>query len=455
MKLIRTISHPPFFQVITLFFIFFSYSCEDKPLEAGLDILPEDDLLAVVDTILPVELFTISDEAVYTRSIGTSPLGSVNDPVTGILETDFITDFIYSGTVSFTDDPPDSVFLIDLKMELAYSASYGDSLDIDFNVYELIEPMPDYAYSDYQMFSHMYDHSPVNTGPPVKKDDTTSAYIVTIKDEFAYRLLDTSLINDEIYTSSNQRLFKEYFKGFYFAVEPREQNGGGIILVNHTSSKMILRTLEWNTDSSTWDTLSNTFYLGNPSSTIDSGGVHLNMYRGTMASQTEQVLNDTVNLSSQAYISALAGPRVLAKIPALEALREQYEGQLSVNFAHLVLPFDSAIYLRDRGFYAPPASLGLFDSGLNTTILDDELAENHLGGAIDTVNSQFLFNVGNHVHEYLRDNESTYANSFFVFAATGSPVTRLTYTPARIVLNGSTTTQDKPYLRIVYSIIPK
>ncbi len=457
-----------FFTLFLISFITFSLliNCTEKPLnlDPG-DILPDDDMLSVIiDSTIPVELYTISLEALETRSLGISPLGCVNDTVIGIIETDFICDIIYDDQVSYNTEDlnPDSIDILDMIIELEYSASYGDSTDVNFNVYELYEPIPTYNKSDYIMYPHMYSSEPINDGPPFQGrldpddevDDTLGIYSIKLKREFAERFIDTALINEGIYTPSNYDQFKGYFKGFYFAVEPRAEEGGGIILVNHLNSSMILRTVEWDSDSSKFDTLSNTFSLGNPESSIDGGGTHLNLYRSILNNKVEQLLNDTVNSYSSAYIHSLAGTKVYVKLPTLSLMRDTLENAVSVNRAQLVLPFDSLRFNRDiEKKYTPPFSLGLYDSKTNSPILDDELAENHLGGYIDVNNYQYVLNIGNHIHEFLRDDNSTLSDAFYLFAAKGSPVTHLKYTPCRVVLNGSTSSR-KPYIRIVYSKIP-
>ncbi len=455
-----------FRQLITialLSFITFSIltNCTEKPLQIDPnDILPDNDMLDVIIDSIPVELYTVSLEALETKSIGISPLGCVNDTVVGIIETDFICDIIYADEVSFRNDlDPDSTEILDLTIELDYTTVYGDSMDINFNVFELYEPMPAYSKSDYILFSHMYSPEPINDGGSFKgklisgDDDTISIYSIKLKKEFAERFIDTNLINEGIYGLYDQDIFKEYFKGFYFAVEPRAEAGGGIIMVNHYNSSMTLRTLEWNSDSVQWDTVSNIFYLGNPDSDFDEGGAHLNLYRSTLNAKLQQLVNDTITSYSSAYVQSLAGTKVYVKLPTLAALRETLNNSVSVNRAQLILPVDSVRFLRDKELYPPPVHLGIYDSKSNTAILDDQLVENYLGGYFDSDNYQYVLNIGTHIHEYLRDDNSTLSDAFYLFASKGSPVTYVEYTPSRVVLNGRKTSRP-PFVRIIYSKIP-
>lgn len=455
MKLTKRISHIALFG-LTIISLFPLYNCEEQPLEAGLDILPGE-LLEVVDTTLSVELYTINEDAILSRNLGISPLGVVNDSVIGILETEFITDFMYKDDVDYSE--ANEVELLDIKLYLDYQDTYGDSMDVNFNVYELLDPMPNYGYSDYQVFEHMYDHEALNVGEPYFHiDSARTALVVDFSEDFAYRIIEACRDTNGIGLVENQSQFKDVFKGFYFATEARQTEGGGILMINHSLATLELTVREqiiYSADSAVWDTTTSIFSLGNPSSTVDDGGVHLNLYNTTMAPAVEAAYNNFGVVGKRAYINALSGPQVLARIPGLEALREEYEGQISVNFAHLMVPFDSEVYLRDDNFYKAPDQLGIYDAGSNEALLDDILAENHLGGKLDTVDYQYQFNIGNHLHSYLREIDSEYSNSFNMFAASGSPAIKFRNTPARVVLQQDSSINRYPKVRIVYSVIPK
>ena len=216
---------------------------------------------------------------------------------------------------------------------------------------------------------------------------------------------------------------------------------------------MTLRTIEWNSDSAKWDTTSTAFYLGNPNSKLDDGGTSLNLYRSSLNEKLQHIVNDTITNYSSAYIQSLAGTKVYLKIPALATMRDTFSYPVSINRAQLVLPIDTVRFLRDKVLYPPPLTLGVYDSKTNTFILDDRLRENYLWGYFDEDNYQYVLNIGNHVHEFLRNDSSTLSDAFYLFATKGSPATYMEYTPSRVVLNGSTTSRP-PYVRIIYSKIP-
>jgi len=455
--------HLWFFTLMSVFLPFILLQCTEDPLKIDpKNILPDDDMLDVIIDTLPVTLYTIDMEAVVTRSVGISPLGSMNDPEIGIIDLDFISDFIYVSEPEFKDEThPDSLQIVDIKMELFFDNQFlerdyfGKADDINFEVYELLEPMPDYTKSDFIIYSHMVDASPLNEGAPyLTLNDSVQKYTVNIKHEFAERLLDTNKINQNIYKSENQRVFKDYFKGFYFKVNPKSNPGGGVIMVDHSTSRIVLRTLN-NLGKDEPDTLITNFYIGYQSSAIDSGGVHLNLHRLNLKPELKEIINDTVNVSDHAYLQALAGPKILVKLPSLNSVREMLNNSVSVNRAQLILPYDKDIYdqsLENYSFFAP-RRLGLYDSKSNSNLVDDYSQDYHLGGFIDTINNRYVLNIENHIHRYLSNDTNSLSSSFFLFAGTELKPVTFGYIPSRVVLNNAGS-QDPPVLRIIYSNIP-
>jgi hypothetical protein len=454
-------------------------NCSEDPLKINPGVLPDDQMLdAIIDT-LPVELFTIGTDALETQSMTTVLLGSVNDTVMGVLETDFLADFIYTVEPTFKDQTDlDSVSIIDLYIDLIYATQnvYGSLDDYEVKVYELLEPMPQYTKSDYLLLPHMYDPEALNIDQEFIQRNvnlTEFDYLfdtcrILLNNDYAQRFLDTALINQEIYHSNNQRRFKENFKGFYFTVQPLTDEGGGIISMSqplvysqqyYSSLSMTLRTLEWIEDSAEWDTIYNYFTIGYPQSAIDTGGVHLSLYRNTQSSRVATAFNDTVNLFPGAYIQSLTGPQVFVKLPTLPEFRNSLETSVSVIQAQLILPIEMGSYSRDIERYFPPSRLGLLDGVSKEPLFDDQWAQNHLWGYIDTTYSEshrYVLNIGNHVNYYIQEESLGLSNSFYLFAASLNTETTVQYLsdkPARVVLNGNTNNY-KPFVRIIYSKIP-
>ena len=456
----------PCFSKVAFFIVFLMLflSCKEEPLEVGKDILPEEELLGVGIDTLSVELFTVGMGPVYTRDRGISPLGSVFDPVFGVNSAEFVTDFTFGENFNFGNEI-DERYFVNLELVIKFSSSYGDNSEINFNVYKLNEEIPHYAYSNYKPEPGMYDPLPLNISSPEPEygtevdtsgntvpTDEIIGYRVFLREDFGKTLLDRTVINDSAYFYDS--IFRSYFHGFYFEVEDRSTEGGGLINVSHSSSLLILRLLD-TLSTSVVDTVEHPFVLAHP----ELAGTSINMYRATYSGEINSVLNDTVNDQEFAYLQSLVGPMAMVSIPGLFEKRREYGYRAAVSLAELILPIDTLSY--DRDLYRAPNYLGIRDVANDTNIIDDGLLPGYFGGILDTINMEYRFNIGNYVHYFLRDSLSMTDERLYVFpgsylSVSGYP-SDITFfsltTPGRVLLN-SVNSERKPTLRIIYSKLP-
>ncbi|MGD2033646.1 MAG: DUF4270 family protein [Bacteroidales bacterium] len=461
MELNKPISRKQHFLVvaISILIILTVTTCSEEPLQIGIQLLPDDVLLEVHDTTLSVELYTISAWPLSTGSLSYSPLGSVYDPVAGALKAEYLADIFYSELVSFWDTLiEENIEVYNLELQLYYDYLYGDSTAIDFNVYELTVSIPEET-SDFVITPDMYDPNPLNLGAPERLNDSTRAFRVMLSNDFAQKFIDPQLVIDSIYNwqSTKYPLFKEHFKGLYLAADFRDSEGGGIIRVDNVSSMMILRTLEWNADSNFYDTVSSVFNIGNPEYVLDSADVvNLGMYQNIPSDDITAVLDDTVNSQPVAYLQSLTGPYVLVDFPGLDGLLESFDDNVVINKAELTFPINRELY-DDTYTYQAPANLGLFDNVSKSYLADDGLVSYYFGGFRDTTDFEYMFNVGNHIHYYMRGRSDTLYSSRYILFPSRVP-NSLVYpsktVPSRVVLNGGSSSEP-PTLKIIYSLIPE
>lgn len=459
MNLIKGVSHKLYLLVVILPIIFLSIliSCSEEPLKIGIHLLPEDELLDVYDTILTVELYTISAKPLKTQSSDYSSLGSINDPVMGMLKTEYIADIFYPSEVSFKDTIiEDNLIIYNLELQLSFDDLYGDSSEIDFEVYELIEKIPVGKESDFIVSSDMINPTVISIGIPEKLNDSIDVFSIMLSNIYAEKFIDPQTVEDGIYDgdSLGRILFKEYFKGLYLKTDFRSSEGGGIIRVNNNSSKMILRTLVWDSDSSRYDTITDLFSVGNPGYIIDSANiVNLGMYQNIPGSNVAAVLDDTINSQSLAYIQSLAAYDILVDFPTLEDFRREFNNNIIINKAELIFSINQELY--DADTYSSPGNLGLFDNISKTYLADDGLIPYYFGGYIDINNYQYKFNVGNHIHSYMRGNSDTLTSTRYILFPSKSPNPAVSYIqtlPSRVVLNGGNSA-EVPSLKILYSVL--
>jgi len=458
MELIKKVSNKRklFVFAFSFFFLCLIISCSEEPLKVGIHLLPEDEFLEVYDTVLPVELYTISAEPLNSGSLTYSPLGSVMDPLMGALKADYLADIFHNGDISFQDTiDPDNRFVYSLDLVLYYDYLYGDSLAIDFSVYELIEPIPTDKKSDFVVTPDIMNPNPINIGKPEFLNDSTRAFKLALKLNYANKFIRHQMVvEDSAYYLNNVGIFKEYFKGIYIATEFRNDEGGGIVRVTNNSSRLVLKTLVWNKDSVRFDTITDQFSVGNTNSPYDTIGVNLSMYHEILADDISAVLNDTINSQPLVYTQALAGPFAQIYFPTLDNFREKFNYNVIINKAELILPINQDFF--DNVTYTSPVYMGLFDNASKTYLLDDGLISYYFGGILDEENYQYKFNIGNHIHEYMRGGSDTlFSKKYILFPSEAtSPVEYLKTLPGRVVLNGGSS-NDAPSLRILYSTIPE
>ncbi len=458
---------PVIFKVALVFLsLIVFYSCKDEPLNVGKNVLPPEEILDVEVKELSVNLHTVDMEPVYTRSRGASPVGSFNDPLFGVVSAEFVTDFtFYSGFGFRGGIDPDTVSYLDLELVVKFSTDYANNTEIDFNVYQLTEPIPNYSFSDFEIDPGIYNPVKLNLSSPEIENEVLTdingndsitdkilGYRVFLSDDFGKSLITPEIINDSAYYSDS--IFRSLFYGFYFEVEDRSNEGGGLITVNHTDTRLILRTSEKTKDDTT-NIVENSYILASP----EYAGTSINMYRSQNSTTINSVLNDTVNDQEFAYIQSLVGPKIAISIPGLFEKRRELNYKASVSKAELILPIDSFTY--DNKLFRPPYYLGIRDVANDTNIIDDGLINGYFGGTLDTVNLEYRFNMGNYIHYFLRDSINSMDERLYLFGGSYIPMpgyyADVTYfsltTPGRVVLNSGTATRQ-PRLRIIYSKLP-
>jgi hypothetical protein len=464
--------------VFSILIIIFS-SCEEDPLKAGFNLLGNDTLEVKVDT-LPVELYTVTSGPYRAISAGTSPLGSLYDQIFGQFKAELMTDINYPGgnIVNLEyNSVSDSLSIYDVTLHLVYSSYYGDISNLDFNVYEMTGDIPD-TTSDYEVGQELYDPIPINIGQPVRVSDTTNIDTIKVGDQvtdinytivqslsvklssdYGQKFIDPSMFTDSVYYPKFNDGFKKAIKGLYFKTNFRNSLGGGFISLDHLNSTLVVTTIE--SANGVNDTIENSFFIGYHDYTDYK---HVNMFKNIPGPEINKVLNDTLKINPEAYIQALAGTQVLARIPGLKQKRTEYGYHMVIQKAELIFPINKS-YLND--LYKPPYLLGIFvrDSLANKRVYDDGLLSKYLNGLYDSIRFQYTLNIGNQVHAYLRDRSgSSYGDSFYIFAAdkvyiysvSSTPLTTYSIqSPGRVVLNNADSPDRKPYLRLIYSKMPE
>ncbi len=442
-----------------LMLLFFFIRCADKPESIGADLLPENSSLGVYDDTLRVTLKTVPGVGLQDDvSDNESWMGSITNAITGTVISDFISDYIFTASPAYRYDTlDDDLELVSLELHLVYSELYGDLSEVAFNVYEMAEPVPYYDSTSFVMLNHMVGDSigffrgNVSSILTDEPEEDYNTCVISLSTGFAQKFVDLDLLKDTIFQTTNVANYRKVFKGLYFKSVSQSQTGGAL-KIDHEKSRMVLITSSPNGEGVRSNDTTE-FTLGYSESEIDEGGVHLNLFRHEISARVAAAMNNAA-YTSEAYLVSPGGARVLVSIPEFDAFKAEHYQKISINRAELVLPFSRSLIdgsISDNIRIA--RQLGVFDASLRSPILDNQL-DGYLQGAIDSTSNQYLLNVGNHLQSILTDDDATESDSLYVFIADHSADESTGGKDIEhLILNGSSS-NNYPYLRIVYSKIP-
>lgn len=427
-------------RVLTLIFIIFigMLSCRKTPEKIGSDLQPTNSLITVsFDNAQDVVSSTFIVPSLSTKMLGYTFLGNNNDPIFGILNFDFFTQFsLTTESQSWGENAvADSVVL-----NLVYNGYYGDTTEyMTVRAYEILEDM--YVDSTYR--SNMVLECDENELANHIFSPRPHTIIDTTLDRGMLRIpinpsLGTKFIENEAELASNAQ-FKEFFKGLRLKCDITNAEAA-ICFFNMTHSYTYLRVYYHNDT----DTLSYDFQ-------VSSSDVRYNhYYHDFNAAANPIAFNDTVN-NENLYVQGCSGTRVYLNFPNLQEWANSLNNKVVINEAKLILT--GAV--TDTAEYAPPAKLivagAKFETDTLYAILPDQyVGSEYFGGSYDATEGTVFFRITEYIQNVIKNGSyATECNGLLIYVDQGS------YTPRRWVFHGpqSSEADKRVRLEIVYSLI--
>ena len=413
-------------------------SCRKKPERIGNDLQPNNSLVSVAfsdEQDIVASTFTVP--YLSTKMLGYTFLGNNNDPIFGISNFDFYTQFSLS-TESQTWG--DNAVVDSMVLNLTYNGYYGDTLEyMTVRAYEILEDM--YADSTYrsnmtlscdelELANQTFSPRP-HTAPD------------TILDRGVLRIpinpsLGEKFIENESELASNTQ-FQEFFKGLHVQCDITNAEAA-ICYFNMTHSYTYLRMYYHNDI----DTLHYDFK-------VSSSDVRFNHYHHDFTAAPNPItFNDTTN-NAKLYIQGAAGTRVWLKFPNLQQWVDTLDGHVAINEAKLIL--SGAV--TDTARYTPPARLivagAKFDTDTIYALLPDQLVgTEYYGGYYDATDGTVWFRITEYIQNVIQNgNYATECDGLLIYADQGS------YSPRRWAFHGpqSDSLDKRVRLEIVYSLL--
>lgn len=427
-------------RVLTLIFLSLigMLSCRKTPERIGSDLQPSNSLISVAfNDEHSVESSTFKVPSLSTKMLGYTFLGNNNDPVFGILNCDFFTQFsLTTESQTWGDNAvADSVVL-----NLVYNGYYGDTTEyMTVRAYEILEDMyVDSTYrsnmvlecDEYELANHIF-----SPRPHTIIDTTLDRGMLRIPINPA---LGTKFIENEAELASNTK-FKEFFKGLRVICDITNAEAA-ICFFNMNHSYTYLRVYYHNDI----DTLHYDFQ-------VSSSDVRYNhYYHDFNAAANTITFNDTVD-NEKLYVQGVAGTRAWIKFPNLQEWAKSLNDKVIINEAKLVLT--GAV--TDTAEYAPPARLvaagAKFDTDTLYAILPDQyVGSEYFGGTYDASTETVFFRITEYVQNVIKNGSyATECNGLLIYVDQGS------YTPRRWAFHGPQSTEEDKRVRleIVYSLI--
>ena len=364
--------------LLALPFIFFS--CKKDPTNIGLNLQSNDYLISgnVIDTIT-IKAYTVREDSLSTDERSLALLGSYTDPIFGYTEASFLTQIrLNSSNVSFGNNPvADSIVIY-----LDYQSYYGDTTTPQtIEIYELEKSI--YLDSTYYSNLKINNYIPNNkligilTYIP-RPNDTCLA--IKLSDQFAQKIV--SATTQDLLNNDN---FLNFFKGFYFKVQPVHSNGA--IVYFNLLSKRSKVTLYYKNDNG-----NNKYDF-----VFNQNCARVNLFNHDYSVSQINSINDTTASDSILYIQAMAGLNIKIFFPFIKNFSNK--DLLSFVKVELIIPVEV-----DNYSYIYKAPVKLLLSALNSDgkyefLPDYYVNSDYFGGKANSSYTEYRFNISRYLQQ--------------------------------------------------------
>jgi Domain of unknown function (DUF4270) len=234
-------------------------SCKKTTSDLGIGILNADQLIEAggVDTFSLVT-YTVAEDSLPTDNQSYAVLGSCHDPIMGVFNANFYTQFGLVGTTTFEAG---ETFTVDsVVLALDYAGYFGEMDPLTFKVERLMDGLEDKDYYKYDeitnLGSDLVDPSystqtPNPIADVVVGQDTLDAQLrIKLLNSLGDGIIADAVAGNIAFTTDAE--FKNYFKGLKVSVQqtnPSVGNGGILYLdLNKNNTRLTVYYHDSNND---------------------------------------------------------------------------------------------------------------------------------------------------------------------------------------------------------------
>lgn len=383
-----------------VFFVVIIFGCKEKNIP-GLEVQPPSDKLGLVytDTITVVS-YTVNEYRIRTDETFLNLLGSYTDPIFGVTEASFCTQFLLP--VPNLDFGSPSILQVDsMVLSLRYNGYYGNTDPQTFKVYELTEDILNsevYYSNDSVKYNPIevgaiYNHVPNTTDSINIGGTNTDPHLrIKLKNSFAQKFINASGSSD---MSTNQA-FTSFFKGLYIKSDNVHVSGKGGIFYFQLLSNISKLTLYY-TNTSTNTSSSQDFVINELSARFNLFKQNYNFINN---SPIVSALSDTSIGKQKVYIQSMGGVKTKIYFPYFKNLASK--GNLIINQAQLVLSVnEEGTGTNQYGAHNKLTLAAARADGSNAIIIDQLEGEAYFGGNFSTTSKEYRFNITRHMQRLI------------------------------------------------------
>ena len=385
--------------------LIFAFSGCDEMSDFGMETLPKGDLIAIKNIVVKNDIssFIFREDSISTDEATNSLLGSLYDPVFGITNINFATQFRLQSFPGYGEEPQaDSI-----KLFLYYRLIYGDTVTAQkFRVYELDSPLDvDAKYNQHVDLKSMASNQllgEIDYIPKIRQDSTTKDtfyQLITIPLDIS---LAEKLVNADSLDMINNDVFLEFFKGLYIESEQMTEKGGTILSLEAASNEGFQGSalaLYYNNKEIREQTINGDTSIVMPF-VISKFSARVNSIEHDY---TDTPFGDNINTQSAddtlIYIQATGGLKSNILIANLETWKDSVN--TAINKAELIFQIDTVA--SDIHNFAPPRQLlfTVIDStGAEYLPIDYVFSPTFYGGYLWN-DYTYRFNITQHLQEII------------------------------------------------------
>lgn len=422
-------------------------ACKKSPETIGNGLISDENYIGIYHTN-DIDIVCHSHiDSIGTKNVSNALLGSMNDPIFGLTQAGFCTQFRFSAAGQrFGNNPTvDSIVL-----QLHLSGYYGDTTTWQtVHAYELADTLNNetnyYNYTEVTLndfdYTNGYQFRPhPRTKRHIIGNDTVTQPILRIPMSTS---LGDLLIGLDSTAYRDPQVFKQHFHGLCLKCDPPVGNGS-VSYLNLTNNSFTVLQLYYHNSDNPEKTQRYDYY-------ITSADTYFNQITHDYTQGDPDFINqvlegDTALGQQRLYLQTMGGVKTKITLSNISQWTDTLTAghQIVINEAKLIVP--AAIV--DTAVFTEPNTLtlvGLNADGSTSVLSDYYEGTSYFGGSYNTTTHSGFFRISKYIQGLVSGKIIPYGLSLGISGGS--------YNAHRLVVNGPEAETNKLRVEITYSII--